>query len=86
MRVDLEGKNDEDDDEEYDQGEKEGPRALDGLFEHWPPRVSRTRALCRLFEVPAALRGVPSPQLGGVAAEATSSLRMAGLWKVALSG
>ena len=41
MRVDLEGKDDEDDDEEYDQGEKEGPRALDGLFEHWPPREQR---------------------------------------------
>ena len=41
MRVDLEGKDDEDDDEEYDQGEKEGPRALDGLFEHWPLHEQR---------------------------------------------
>ena len=41
LRVDLEGKDDEDDDEEYDQGEKEGPRALDGLFEHWPLHEQR---------------------------------------------
>ena len=41
MRVDLEGKDDEDDDEEYDQGEKEGPRALDGFIKLWLPHEQR---------------------------------------------
>ena len=41
MKVDLEGEYNEADNEEHDQGEKEGPRALDGLFEHWPPREQR---------------------------------------------
>ena len=41
MKVDLEGKDNEDNNEEHDQGEKEGPRALDGLFQHWPPREQR---------------------------------------------
>ena len=41
MRVDLGGKDDEDDDEEYEQGEKEGPRALGGFIKLWPPHEQR---------------------------------------------
>ena len=41
MKVDLEGKDDEDDNEEHDQGEKEGPRALDGFIKLWPPHEQR---------------------------------------------
>ena len=58
-KLDLEEDDDEGENDEYEQEENQGPRALYGFFQHWLPHELRVLFLSRFEIYMVSLREMP---------------------------